>query len=286
LHCLLALCCLAPATATRGEQSRAGATKPNISCETFDEARGKVAANRGDETVSSYERDNSGTIDGLTHDAFEQHQRDPGEWILRVSKDGIVECVMFSRSTVFSTAIEAALHGAKLTRPPRGPLYLRFFANGVLINPETAKSDQAAEPTRACDWRAGPLYEVATSGLYLYQTRPLDTIWEQLFPVLLPDKNHNYRCLQQLFERGPGIIPGLEAEYVQRVASHSWTSPSLQKTGAEIAAILVFLEPVKGREYVIRKIAEPAWSTRDVAIMADSVWPRRSDAVRRELNVG
>jgi hypothetical protein len=139
------------------------------------------------------------------------------------------------------------------------------------------------DPTPACDWRAGPLNEVVTAGLYLYQTGPLDTIWEELFPVLMPDKDHNYRCLQQVFERGPRIIPGLETEYAQRVASHSWTSPPLQKTGAEIGAVLVFLEPVKGREYLIGKIAEPGWSTRDVAIMADSIWPLRSDAARREL---
>ena len=146
---------------------------------------------------------------------------------------------------------------------------------------DAASAGVAAVP--ACDWRAGPLHNVVTSGLYLYQTGPLDTIWEDLFPVLLPDKDHNYRCVQQLFESGPRIIPGLEAEYAQRVASHSWTSPPLQQTGVDVARVLVFLEPVKGRDYLIRKIAEPGWSTRDVAIMAESIWPRRSDVVRRVL---
>jgi hypothetical protein len=57
----------------------------------------------------------------------------------------------------------------------------------------------------------------------------------------------------------------------------------LQKTGTDVAPVLVFLEPVKGREYLIRKITEPGWSTHDVAIMAESIWPRRSDVVRRVL---
>jgi hypothetical protein len=140
-----------------------------------------------------------------------------------------------------------------------------------------------ADPTLTCEWRAGPLYEVVTAGLYLYQTGPLDTDWEQLFPVLLPEKDHNYRCLQQALERGPRIIPGLETEYAQRAVASGRTAPPLQKSGTDIAPVLVFLEPVKGREYLIGKIAEPGWSTRDVALIAESVWPRRSNAARREL---
>ena len=124
---------------------------------------------------------------------------------------------------------------------------------------------------------------MVTSGFYMYQTGPLDTVWEQLFPVLLPDKAHNYRCVQQVFERGPRIIPGLETEYAQRVAGSSWSSPQLQRTGVDLAPVLVFLEPVKGREYLIGKIVEPGWSTLDVAIMAKSIWPLRSDVVRRVL---
>ena len=134
-----------------------------------------------------------------------------------------------------------------------------------------------------CDWRAGPLSEVVTSGLYLYQIGPLDSIWEQSFPALLPDKDHNYRCLQQLFEHGPRIIPGLEAEYAQRVAESKRSAPPLQKTGTDVAPLLVFLEPLKGREYLISKIADPGWSILDVPIIAESIWPRRSDMVRRVL---
>jgi hypothetical protein len=111
----------------------------------------------------------------------------------------------------------------------------------------------------------------------------LDTIWERLFPVLLPNKDLNYRCVQQVFERGPRIIPDLETEYAQRVAAASWSSPPLQTTGTNVAPVLVFLEPLKGREYLIGQIAEPRWSTLDVAIIAESIWPRRSDVVRRVL---
>jgi hypothetical protein len=127
------------------------------------------------------------------------------------------------------------------------------------------------------------LFKVVTFGLYLYQTGPLDSIWEKSFPELLAGKDHNYRCILQAFERGPRIIPGLETEYAQQLAAHGWTSPPLQKTGTELGAILVFLEPVKGRDYLIGKIAEPGWSIVDVGIMAETVWPRRSDVVRRVL---
>ncbi|MBZ5638567.1 MAG: hypothetical protein LAO51_07390 [Acidobacteriia bacterium] len=127
------------------------------------------------------------------------------------------------------------------------------------------------------------MFDVVTFGLYLYQIGPLDSIWEQSFPALLPDRDHNYRCMRQLFENGPRIIPGLEAEYAQQAAAVSWAVMPLQKTGTDVAPVLVFLEPAKGREYLIGKITEPRWSTHDVAIMADSIWPRRSDAVRRVL---
>jgi len=108
-----------------------------------------------------------------------------------------------------------------------------------------------------------------TFGLYLYQTGPLDSIWEQSFPTLLGDKDHNYRCLQQVFERSPRIIPGLEAQYRQWLAESKKTAPPLQNTGTSVAPVLVFLEPVKGREYLIGKIAEPKWSTLDAAVMAE-----------------
>jgi hypothetical protein len=89
--------------------------------------------------------------------------------------------------------------------------------------------------------------------------------------------------VQQVFERGPRTIPGLEADYAQRVAESKRAAPALQKTGTDVAPVLVFLEPLKGREYLIGKIAEPAWSIRDVAIMAESIWPRRSHVVRQVL---
>jgi hypothetical protein len=153
----------------------------------------------------------------------------------------------------------------------------------VCLIPTLALPDEAVGASPACDWRDGPLFEVVTSGLYLYQTGPLDSIWEESFRLLLPDKDHNYRCLQQLLERGPRIIPGLEAEYAQRVADSKRTAPPLQKTGTDVAPALVFIEPVKGRDYQVGKIAEPGWTSTDVAIIAESVWPRRSDVVRRVL---
>lgn len=140
-----------------------------------------------------------------------------------------------------------------------------------------------ASTTPACDWRAGPLFEVVTSGLYLYQTGPLDSIWEQAFPALLPNKDQNYKCVQQVFERGPKTIPGLESDYAQRIAESHRTAPHLQQTGTDVSPVLVFLEPVKGREYLIGKIAEPDWSIHDIAIMSESIWPRRSDVVRQVL---
>ena len=123
---------------------------------------------------------------------------------------------------------------------------LIWGVQGLLSGVWAAATATALDPTPACDWRSGPLSEVVTFGLYLYQTGPLDSIWEQSFPTLLADKDHNYRCLQQVFERGPRIIPGLEAQYRQWLAESKKTAPPLQNTGTSVAPVLVFLEPVKG----------------------------------------
>jgi len=151
------------------------------------------------------------------------------------------------------------------------------------LGPAPGPSAAADEPVPACDWRSSPLFEVVTSGLYLYQTGPLDSDWEDTFPTLLPKRDENYRCLQQLFERGPSIIPGLETEYARRVAQSRRTVPPLQKSGTDVAPVLAFLEPQKGREYLAGKIADPRWTLHDVAVIADSVWPRQSERVRRVL---
>jgi len=169
-------------------------------------------------------------------------------------------------------------------RPLRIALGLLLWGvQGLLSGVWAAAAAKAVDPTPACDWRSGPLFEVVTFGLYLYQTGPLDSVWEQSFPTLLADKDHNYRCLQEVFERGPRIIPGLDGQYRQWLAESKRTAPPLPNTGTSVAPVLVFLEPVKGREYLIGKIAEPSWSTVDAAVMAESIWPRRSDVVRRVL---
>jgi hypothetical protein len=79
------------------------------------------------------------------------------------------------------------------------------------------------------------------------------------------------------------MIPGLETEYAQRVAQSKRTVPPLQKSGTDVAPVLVFLEPQKGREYLAGKIGDPGWTLHDVAVIADSVWPRQSERVRRVL---
>ena len=151
------------------------------------------------------------------------------------------------------------------------------------LAPAMARATEVPKATPHCDWRSGPLNDVVTFGLYLYRIAPLDSIWTVSFPALSQDREQNYRCLQLLFDRGPLIIPGLEAEYARQAAALKRTAPPLPKTGAEVAPPLVFLEPVHGREYLIRRIADPGWTTNDVSIIAESVWPRRSDAVRRVL---
>jgi len=147
-------------------------------------------------------------------------------------------------------------------------------------------TDSAPTTPPECDWKSGPLGEVVRYGLYL-SIMPVDSDWTEAFPLLLLDKQQNYRCMQLLFERGPKVIPGLEAEYVQRAAELAaqlaWKATPLPETGVGIAPALVFLEPVKGREYLIGQIADPRWTFTDVAKMAQSIWPRRSDVVRRAL---
>jgi hypothetical protein len=136
-----------------------------------------------------------------------------------------------------------------------------------------------------CDWNSGALGDVVTYGLYLSQG-PGDDIWTDHFPLLLLDKQQNYRCLQLVFERGPRIIPGVEAEYAKRAAEFAARFPNAAPplpTGVDISSALVFLEPVKGREYLIGQIADARWTFTEVAKMADSIWPRRSDVVRRVL---
>ncbi len=133
-------------------------------------------------------------------------------------------------------------------------------------------TDSAPTTPPECDWNSGALSDVVKFGLYAPGV-PVDSDWTEYFPLLLLDKQQNYRCMQLLFERGPRVIPGLEAEYPR----------SLPKTGVDIAPALVFLEPVKGREYLIGKIADARWAFTDVAKMAQSIWPRRSNVVRRVL---
>jgi hypothetical protein len=147
-------------------------------------------------------------------------------------------------------------------------------------------TDSAPTAPPECDWNSGPLRDVVRYGLYAPGV-PVDSDWTEYFPLLLLDKRQSYLCMQLLFERGPQVIPGLEAEYAQGVADltarHAWAAPSLPKTGVDIAPALVFLEPVKGREYLIGQIADPRWTVTDVSKMAESIWPRRSDVVRHVL---
>jgi hypothetical protein len=46
---------------------------------------------------------------------------------------------------------------------------------------------------------------------------------------------------------------------------------------------MVFVEPIKAREYLISRVGDLSWTTDDVAIIAESIWPRRSSAARKAL---
>ena len=132
-----------------------------------------------------------------------------------------------------------------------------------------------------CEWSKKPLGDVVTHGLY--QLGLIDTQWTQSLPALQSgDRERNYRCLLLLFDRGPWIIPGLAEEFAANAKALGFEA-ALPRTGVDIAPAIVFMEPQRGREYLIRRVADRRWSARDVAAIAQAIWPRRAPAVRAAL---
>jgi len=106
-------------------------------CGTFEEASVGFAALIGDESVSQYASSASEVFDAMLRPAFAKYpvEKLGAEWFVRVSEAGVVECVVFRRPNAFSQFASEILLGTKIARPPRLPMYMRFFSHTPVFAP-------------------------------------------------------------------------------------------------------------------------------------------------------